>query len=226
MPPVSPLTTIRDSRAVVCSWSPPPLEHQNGLIVEYRVNVTEMITERVFLQISTSTSLVIESLHPDYVYLWVVTAVTIGVGPYTTTSTIRTPEDGKYYLGTRLVFGGSHIHHTYLYIVVSSSCDFHCTVPTASPQSPAASALSSQSIQLSWLSLPLPDQNGVITGYVINITSLDTGVIQQLFSTSNSLQVSSLDPFTVYSCIIAARTAIGPGPFTRVLPVQTLEDGK
>lgn len=85
--------------------------------------------------------------------------------------------------------------------------------------------MSSQSIQINWQPVPLPNQNGVITGYVINITSLDTGVSQQLFSTVNTLQVSNLSPFTVYSCIVAARTAIGLGPFTRIVNVQTLEDG-
>lgn len=95
MAPQSPSATIRDSRGIVCSWSPPPLEHQNGRIVEYKINVTEVITGRVFVRVSTSTSLVIGSLHPDYIYQWVVTAVTIGVGPYTNSSNIRTPEDGK-----------------------------------------------------------------------------------------------------------------------------------
>ncbi len=57
--------------------------------------MTEVITGRVFVQVSTSTSLVIGSLHPDHIYQWTVTAVTIGVGPYTTTSSIRMPEDGK-----------------------------------------------------------------------------------------------------------------------------------
>ena len=71
------------------------MDHQNGRIVEYRVNVTEVITGRVFVLVSTTTSLEITSLHPDYVYQWVVTAVTIGVGPYTAMSTIRTPEDGE-----------------------------------------------------------------------------------------------------------------------------------
>lgn len=96
MPPLRPSTTTRDSRTIVCSWSPPPPEHQNGLIIEYRINVTEDITGRVFVRVSTSTSLVIASLHPDYVYEWVVTTVTIGVGPYTNISSIRTPEDGKW----------------------------------------------------------------------------------------------------------------------------------
>ncbi len=97
MAPQSSSATIQDSRAVVCSWSPPPLEHQNGLIIEYRINVTDVITGRVFVQVTTSTSLVVGSLHPDYEYQWIVTAVTIGTGPYTETSTIRLPEDGNNY---------------------------------------------------------------------------------------------------------------------------------
>lgn len=95
MPPLSPSAIVRDSRAIVCSWNLPPFEHQNGHIIEYRINVTEVITGRVFVRVSTSTSLVIGSLHPDYVYQWVVTAVTIGVGPYTAISSVRTLEDGK-----------------------------------------------------------------------------------------------------------------------------------
>ena len=71
------------------------MDHQNGQIVEYRINITEVNTGTVFERVSTTTSLVISSLHPDYVYQWIVTAVTIGVGPYTSISTIRTPEDGR-----------------------------------------------------------------------------------------------------------------------------------
>ena len=65
------------------------------MIVEYRVNTTEVNTGQVFVNVSTSTSLELTFLHPDYVYEWVVTAVTIGEGPYTNVSTIRMPEDGK-----------------------------------------------------------------------------------------------------------------------------------
>lgn len=100
-------------------------------------------------------------------------------------------------------------------------------VPTASPLLPGASALSSESIEITWQPPPLPDQNGVITGYVVNVTSLDSAVIQQISTTAtNTLLVSGLSPFTVYSCIIAARTAVGLGPYTTVVTVQTLEAGK
>ena len=63
--------------------------------MEYRINVTEVITGLVFTYTSTTTSLEITGLHPDYVYQWTVTAVTIGPGPFTTSATIRTPESSE-----------------------------------------------------------------------------------------------------------------------------------
>ena len=92
--PQTPSSVIRTSRAIYCTWSPPPQEHQNGIIVEYRVNVTEILTGHIFVRVTTYTFLEVTSLHPDYEYEWVVTAVTIGVGPHTTVVNIRTPEDG------------------------------------------------------------------------------------------------------------------------------------
>ena len=117
LPPQSPSAIIRDSRAFVCSWSPPPFEHQNGLIIEYRINVTEVITRHTFVRVSTGTSLVIMSLHPDYVYEWVVTAVTIGEGPYTTTSSIRMPEDGKQTKMTNDLFNTMRSNFTFQYLL-------------------------------------------------------------------------------------------------------------
>ena len=48
------------------------------------------------MNVSMNNSLELAFLHPDYVYEWVVTAVTIGEGPYTNVSSIRMPEDGKW----------------------------------------------------------------------------------------------------------------------------------
>ena len=99
------------------------------------------------------------------------------------------------------------------------------TVPSGPPQSLTANALSALSIEITWQPPPLPDQNGVITGYVINVTSLDTSLSQQFTSNSTTLQIPNLTPFTNYVCIVAARTAIGVGPFSTVVNVQTLEAG-
>ena len=97
MAPQNPTAVVRNSRTIFCSWNPPPVEHQNGVIIEYRINITEVNTSRVFVRISpgTTTSLEISSLHPNYIYQWTVTCVTVGAGPYTVFSTIKTLEDSK-----------------------------------------------------------------------------------------------------------------------------------
>ena len=42
------------------------------------------------------TFIEISRLHPFYNYTWIVTAVTIGEGPYTASDTVMTHEDGKF----------------------------------------------------------------------------------------------------------------------------------
>lgn len=87
-------------------------------------------------------------------------------------------------------------------------------------------ALSSTSIFLSW-DPPLPgERNGDITGYVINVTDLNTGETQQfLTSLASNRTFDNLGPFTVYLATISARTAVGVGPFSGISNVRTLEDG-
>ena len=86
-------------------------------------------------------------------------------------------------------------------------------------------AQSSDSIILVWEPPSPEDQNGLIVGYTINVTDLETGERYQHLSTSTNITIGSLTPFTTYICIIAARTNIGIGPFSTVVTVQTLEDG-
>ena len=87
------------------------------------------------------------------------------------------------------------------------------------------SADTSRSAVLTWDPPPAEDQNGIIVSYVINVTEADSGVSFQLFSRNTSLSVSSLLPFTSYNFLIAASTSIGVGPFSRLLTLQTPEDG-
>ena len=75
-------------------WEPP--EDPNGDIREYRVNVTEEETGRMFQLTSNTTSIAIGSLHPYYTYNCTVVAVTIGPGPFSTVITVRTAEDGMF----------------------------------------------------------------------------------------------------------------------------------
>ncbi len=82
-----------DSVSILLNWDQPDGRH-NGIIREYRLNITELDTGRVFYNVSATTSLFVSNLHPDYTYQWTVTAFTVGEGPYSVFSTVTTLEDG------------------------------------------------------------------------------------------------------------------------------------
>jgi hypothetical protein len=87
--------------------------------------------------------------------------------------------------------------------------------------------LSSTSIAITWDLPPTENRNGDITGYIINVTNLDSGVIQQLTTAVvTNITVPNLTPFTVYVVTVSALTAVGMGPFSNVRSVQTPEDGR
>ena len=70
------------------------------------------------------------------------------------------------------------------------------------------------------------DRNGAITGYFVNVTNAENSITVQLFTSSVSLIVDSLEPFTLYAITIAAQTAVGAGPYSVALSQITMEDGK
>ena len=89
-----------------------------------------------------------------------------------------------------------------------------------------AVTVSSTSVVLTWETPPPEDLNGRVIGYSINVTKLLSGERQELFSNSTMLTVYNLQPYTVYTCISAAVTNVGNGPFSNVLQIETLEAGK
>ena len=92
------VTTAIDSRTLMISWMPPPFEHQNGIIREYQVNITESETEMVYHLTTAATSLTVPSLHPFYTYNCTVAAFTVAEGPYSLEVNITMPEDGTFSL--------------------------------------------------------------------------------------------------------------------------------
>ena len=90
------LGTALDSRTVSLAWDPPPLDGQNGLIREYRINITEVNTGTMWQLTSATNSETVPSLHPNYVYRFEVSAFTIGIGLYSPMLSVMTLEDGKY----------------------------------------------------------------------------------------------------------------------------------
>ena len=85
--------------------------------------------------------------------------------------------------------------------------------------------ITSTIIHMSWEPPLSEDQNGVITGYTLNVTSLVKGETEELFTESTGYVLDPVSPYTLYSAAVAAQTDAGRGPFSASVSVQTLEDG-
>lgn len=83
------------SSSVSLTWLPPPVELRNGIIREYRVNITEVDTGRELVFYSSTSTITISVLHPFYTYLCHVSAFTVEYGPYTDSIQFDTLEDGE-----------------------------------------------------------------------------------------------------------------------------------
>jgi len=83
--------------------------------------------------------------------------------------------------------------------------------------------VSSKSVHLSWEPPSPGEQNGVISGYIVNITSTN-GDGFEYFSISNQPVVYSLNPHRTYLLTVAAVTAAGIGPSSPAVAATTLED--
>ena len=101
---------------------------------------------------------------------------------------------------------------------------FSPSVPSASPREIGGEALSSSSLLLTWQP-PLDNQlNGILTGYVVNVTETETGDQYQISTDAAQYTFEGLHPFYRYTFIVAALT-IGPGPFSGIFHLQMPQDG-
>ena len=100
------------------------------------------------------------------------------------------------------------------------------TAPGGYPQNFNAVSSTSRSADITWEPPSEEDRNGIIINYTINVTAASTGQTFQLRSTTTSITVTSLKPYTTYFCIIAASTSVGVGPPSTVFTLNTPEDGE
>ena len=99
------------------------------------------------------------------------------------------------------------------------------SAPTGPPLDVDATPVNSTSVTISW-NPPAPEnQNGVITGFMINLTRIGSEGISRYSSSSDNITVGSLHPFTTYAYTVAAQTSVGTGPHTTSSTVMTPEDG-
>ena len=99
-------------------------------------------------------------------------------------------------------------------------------VPTASPDSIQSMIVNSTAIIITWLPPVLDDQNGIITAYIINLSLEDNDTVPLQYTTSSlSVMLVELYPFSTYIVFVAAETGVGRGPFSSGLRISTPEDG-
>ena len=77
------------------AWEPPPPEHRNGIIEEYIIKVTGIDTKEEYELHSNQTFATISDLQPFHRYNFSIAAVTIAVGPFSSSLILQMPETCK-----------------------------------------------------------------------------------------------------------------------------------
>lgn len=94
-PPQSVMLSPVSSTSIGLAWAPPAIGDRNGVITQYRITITVINTGQVISLTSNSVSTRVTGLHPYYVYECIISAFTVGIGPYSQALQITTPEDGN-----------------------------------------------------------------------------------------------------------------------------------
>ena len=108
-----------NSTHVYLTWEPPPPDEVNGVIREYRLNVTENATG-ILLQYTTDATnrqITVGPLHPYYIYHCSVSAISQGP-PYISEFDIQTEEDGKF------------AAHMFVYVIMCMCAYMHACMCT------------------------------------------------------------------------------------------------
>ena len=192
------------------SWKPPPNELINGELRSYSVRVMAVATRNVTFWMSALPTITIGPLHPSYSYLVSVAATTVKQGPYTTEIKVTMLEAGMHLVAVSPLLKVKTFH----FIIAEPS----------GPPEVTVSDVMSDAIRLHIVPPAEQDQNGVITGYIIEYSSSrnNTNVSVKLNSTEYT---SEAHPYTIYTLRVAAVNSAGHGPFSKDLHVQTLQDG-
>ena len=94
---------------------------------------------------------------------------------------------------------------------------YYNTAPSGTPKWLTVSCSLPASVQLSWGALPEDQQNGIITGYRIQVEGPDsTRDIPTAYQSTACMEVSDLRPSTEYSFSVSALTVAGSGPAINV----------
>ena len=102
---------------------------------------------------------------------------------------------------------------------------FFPLAPSAPPQNVNGYPENHTAFHLEWSPPPLHDQNGVIEGYLVNVTENDTGLMFQTNTNQISMLFSSLHPDYTYCCQVTAVT-VSEGPYSDPYCIRLHPGGK
>ena len=100
-------------------------------------------------------------------------------------------------------------------------------VPSASPGSLASSSVGKRSFTLTWQPLAQQYHNGILTHFRLQFENRRTGRYSYNNVHNRTLRytASSMSPYTLYECSVAAATVNGTGPYSSEISLRTSEDG-
>ena len=98
--------------------------------------------------------------------------------------------------------------------------------PTSPPTDVTTIAHSSTAIEVMWKTPVRQGQNGVITGYDVEITAVSSNytAMQSVGQNIDMVTFTNLEPYRQYSLRVAAKTQAGVGPASQPITEQTLQD--
>ena len=100
----------------------------------------------------------------------------------------------------------------------------HLTAPSRSPTVLSRTTQNSTSLRLAWQDPDSRFHNGMIRGYKVNISEIETGQLRQLDAQRSPIIVAMLHPYYRYQYSVAAYTVV-VGPYSVPGTVQMPEDG-
>uniref|UniRef100_A0A8D8LUZ9 protein-tyrosine-phosphatase n=1 Tax=Cacopsylla melanoneura TaxID=428564 RepID=A0A8D8LUZ9_9HEMI len=186
------------STSIRISWEPPPVERSNGHIVYYKLQFVEngrSDSEASVVTLKNQTSFVLDELKKWTEYrIWVLAGTSIGDGPPSYPITIRTHED----------------------------------VP-GPPTDVKLTNVNSTTVHVEWRPPNEKERNGVIRGYHIHVqeTKEEGGYLNEpmRFDVSDGsaleLNVTGLQPDTIYTIQVAALTRKGDGDRSKPETIKT-----
>ena len=220
--------------ALMIFWRPPSY-HPNGIIRRYVLRLSEIETGRQEQFFTNNTTITISNRHPFYYYSCIISAETIGQGPFSKAVIILMPEAGTLRSSShcflmciqrtsRISFVLEQCLDNCLHNIIIFSASYY-TGPALPPTDVGFVSVTSTSVLFVWKDPSRETLNGIIRSYSLQLTEENTGKSLIVTSKSRQKMFEVLHPFYNYTVRVAAFT-VAIGPFSDPFTVTTLPDSK